>query len=277
MSAYPTTPRTDFLEWCESHQAAFVASYDEIGLTEDQSLAFAETTEKAHTLLIDQAEALQRYEVATREVEQIMRLLRGQAGDAVRSIRSFAELQPAPAKVYATARVAPPATPTPMSPPGRPTQLNATLTAATGALTLTWKATHPAGVGGTTYVIRRKLPGEAAFTLLGTAGKKRFIDETLPAGIENVQYSVQSQRGEKTSAPSATLLVNIGKSAAPDAARVPLLSSSEATSDRPAARGTVAKSQNLKTSKSQKAVPGMPRGRIASATGGVSALSDARL
>ncbi|MCB9855533.1 MAG: hypothetical protein H6818_07570 [Phycisphaerales bacterium] len=257
MSAYPTSPRSDFLEWCESHQSGFVDAYGEIGLTKEQALAFAATTEKAHTLLIDQAEALQRYEVATREVEAIMRLLRTQAGDACRSIRAFAELQAAPAKVYATARVAPPATPSPMSPPGRPTRLSATLTAATGALTLTWKAAHPAGVGGTTYVIRRKLPGESAFTLLGTAGKKQFVDETLPAGIENVQYSVQSQRGQKTSALSATLLVNIGKSAAGPDARVPLLSSSVATSERSDARGTAAKSQNIKTSRSQKAALGL--------------------
>ncbi|HPF41818.1 MAG TPA: hypothetical protein P5081_17920 [Phycisphaerae bacterium] len=170
-----------------------------------------------------------------------MRRLRTEAGDAVRSIRAFAELQPAPAKVYAMSRVAPPADPTPLPPPGRPTRLNATIDPPTGAMTLTWKAKHPAGVGGTTYVIRRKLPGESVFTLLGVVGKKRFIDETLPAGIESVQYSVQSQRGEKTSAPSATLLVNIGKSAAP---------------------ANEAKSQNTKTSKSQKAALAMPRGEV---------------
>lgn len=265
MSTYPTSPRSDFIEWCAAQAPEWNEDPDAIGLTKTQAGEFVATTDKAQTALVELEQARQAALVAADKARAVVALLRRQAGEAVRSIRSYAERTIDPPKIYAAARIAPPAGPTPLPPPGRPTRLNATLEAATGALTLTWKATHPAGVGGTTYVIRRRLPGEAAFTLLGTAGKKRFIDETLPAGIENVQYSVQSQRGEKTSKPSATLLVNIGKSEAladkptsgTRAARVPLLSSSVATSERSAVRGTAAESQNLKTSKSQRAALGL--------------------
>ncbi|MCB9852661.1 MAG: hypothetical protein H6819_06170 [Phycisphaerales bacterium] len=211
MTSIPVSPRDAFVEWCETHQAGFVETYGEIGMSKSQATAFAETTDKARTLLIEQEEARQRYAVATREAEQIVGLLRRQAGDAVRSIRAFAELQPAPAKVYATARVAPPATPTPTPPPGRPMRLAATLDATDGSLTLTWKARMPRRRAGATYLVRRQLPGEEGFSILGTTGKKMFVDESLPAGMTTVRYTVQAQRGESMGSLSAVLVVNVGK------------------------------------------------------------------
>ncbi len=251
MSTYPTSPRTAFVEWCEVQAPVFVAQETEIGLTRDQASAFAGATEKAANLLLEQEEARQRWLVASRKAREGLQLLRREAGASVRSIRAFAELQKEPNRIYAAAQVAPPATPGPAAAPGRPTRLTAALDATSGALALTWKARDPNRRGGVTYLIRRKLPGEAAFTLLGTTGKKTFVDEALPAGIEGVQYRVQSQRGEKSSPPSATLLVNIGKAAAPDDSRAPLRSSSARTSDRSAARGAAANgnatSQNSRT------------------------------
>jgi hypothetical protein len=133
------------------------------------------------------------------------------AGDAVRSIRAFAGTSAEPAGVYSLAQVPPPASPSPVPPPARPSGLTVRLDAAAGSLTLRWKATNPANARGTTYIIRRKLPGETQFAFIGVAGKKCFVDETLPAGRDSVQYTVQGQRANLSSPVSPIFTVNFGK------------------------------------------------------------------
>jgi hypothetical protein len=211
MSTYPTSPRSDFIEWCAAQAPEWNEDPDAIGLTKTQASEFVATADKAQTALVELEQARQAALVAADKARAVVALLRRQAGEAVRSIRSYAELSPDAPKIYATARIAPPAGPTPMPPPGRPTRMNATLEAATGALTLTWKSRHPSGVGGTTYLVRRRLPGETAFTLLGTVGKKTFVDDALPAGVAGVEYTVQGQRGSRVGALSAILSVSLGK------------------------------------------------------------------
>jgi|GEM_PF-2745679 len=67
------------------------------------------------------------------------------------------------------------------------------------------------GTAGTSYLVRRRLPGERAFTLLGVTGQKRFVDETIPAGMRQVEYTVQGQRGKRTGALSQIFFVSIGQ------------------------------------------------------------------
>lgn len=55
-----------------------------------------------------------------------------------------------------------------------------TLDAATGELALTWKASNPAGISGTSNILRR-LPSEAEFMFIGVTGTKRYVDSTLIA------------------------------------------------------------------------------------------------
>lgn len=211
MSTYPTNPRSAFVEWCVTHAGVFQAEEVAIGLSKAQAVAFAGATEKAGSLLLEQAEAWERYLVATQRVRDGVALLRREAGDCVRSIRAFAETTDDANRVYAAAQIAAPKTPSPAAPPEKPRQLAATLNATSGALTLTWKARDPNRRGGMMYLVRRRLPGEDGFTLLGTTGKKTFVDAALPAGMASVEYSIQSQRGERLSPVSATLVVNIGK------------------------------------------------------------------
>jgi hypothetical protein len=41
MGAYPTSPRSAFLEWCQAHSPVFTDNAAEIGLSETQANAFA--------------------------------------------------------------------------------------------------------------------------------------------------------------------------------------------------------------------------------------------
>ncbi|MBI5864616.1 MAG: fibronectin type III domain-containing protein [Planctomycetes bacterium] len=113
--------------------------------------------------LIAQEQAKQAYRVATQETNGAFAALRATAGDDVRLIRAYAESQSKPEVVYNTAQIPPPAAPTPIPPPGQPTDLTVTLAPSTGELTLRWKVTNPPGASGTSYIIRRRLPGESEF------------------------------------------------------------------------------------------------------------------
>lgn len=211
MSTYPTGPRAEFVEWCDVHRGVFVTNAAAIGLTEKQAVGFDEATLKAQSLLLELDQAQQALLVKAQQARDAVRRLRERAGESVRSIRAYAETTANANKVYATALIPPPAAQSPTPAPTKPYQLAATLEAAGGKLELRWKARQPAGTSGTTYLVRRKLPGEAAFGFLGVAGKKTFIDDSLPAGVANAQYTIEARRGEKTSGVSAVLVVNFGR------------------------------------------------------------------
>ncbi|HPF41688.1 MAG TPA: hypothetical protein PK093_23875 [Phycisphaerae bacterium] len=270
MSTYPTYPRSAFVEWCASHAGVFQAQEGEIGLSKAQAVAFGSTTEKAEALLIEQAQAWERYLVASRRARDGVARLRREAGDCVRSIRAFAETTGDAHKIYASARIAPPKSPSPAAPPERPRRLAATLNATSGALTLTWTARDPNRRGGVTYLVRRRLPGEPTFTLLGATGGKTFVDDAPPAGLSSVEYSVQAQRGARSSAVSEILVVHFGKA---EAATLDVRTlageptsgtrAHEALAGEPT-RGVRAKFGNLKTSKSQNYAPGLAAGGVLS-------------
>jgi hypothetical protein len=106
-----------------------------------------------------------------------------------------------------------------------------TLDPSDGTVSLRWKATNPANARGTTYIIRRKLPGETEFAFIGVSGKKCFVDETLPAGRDSVQYTVQGQRANLSGSVSPIFSVNFGKLPGKDAEIVANVTTQAATPD----------------------------------------------
>ena len=211
MGTYPTAPRSAFLEWCQVHDPIFTAHAVEIGLTPAQATAFKTATTDGAAKLLAQETAKEASKVATQNVNTSFTTLNTDAGDVVRSIRAFAETSPDPARIYALAQIPPPADPTPAPPPAQPTDLTVTLDPTEGTITLNWKAANPLGTSGTAYVVRRKLPEETEFSFLGVSGKKSFVDTTLVAGPDSVQYTVQGQRADQTGPVSHIFTVNFGR------------------------------------------------------------------
>jgi len=214
MSTYPTSPRAAFLQWCTTHAEIFATHAEEIGLTPAQGAAFASQLTKTDGAVQSQDVAKQVQQAATITVDACVASLKTMAGDAVRSIRAFAELQPDPTEIYTLAQIPPPAAPSPVPPPAQPMNLTVTLDATTGSVTLRWKCTNPPSGGGTAYIIKRKLPGQSEFSFVGVSGKKEFVDETLIAGPDWVQYTVQGQRADVPGPVSPVFTVNFGQ--APD-------------------------------------------------------------
>ena len=121
MSTYPTQPRAAFLQWCQAHAPIFSANATQIGLTTAQATAFASATTAVASGLLAQESAKQAYRVATQAIDEGLATLRGSAGDTVRLIRAFAEVQSKPSTIYNLAQIPPPAQPSPTPPPGSPT------------------------------------------------------------------------------------------------------------------------------------------------------------
>jgi hypothetical protein len=210
MPTYPSSPRSAFRDWCQAHAPLFTLHSAQIGLSAQQASDFAAAVSSVENSEQDKKETRSADLAATQAVSDAYTALREEASDVVNIIRTFAENSSNPSVVYNLAQIPPPASPTPIPPPGQPTDMKITLDP-DGDLTLRWKCTNPPGASGTSYIVRRKLPGETAWQFVGVTGSKKFTDSTLIAGPDWVQYQVQGQRSDLPGPVSDTLLVNFGQ------------------------------------------------------------------
>jgi len=211
MATYPRKPRAAFLNWCRVHDNVFSEHAAQLGLSDEEAKAFKTATLIAKNRLLEQRAAQEAALVATQRVKAVFGYLEKTAGNTVRTIRAFAEMSNDPNAVYAIAQIPPPADPSPQRPPVRPSDLSVQLNPTAGTLALRWKATNPVGTSGTSYIIRRRLPGQAEFAFIGVAGKKSFVDDTLVAGTKSAQYTVQGQRADLAGPVSPIFAVHFGK------------------------------------------------------------------
>jgi hypothetical protein len=210
MGTYPTSPRSDFIAWCKAHQPVIETQYASIGLSQAQADKFKNDLSTLRNNDEAQESARQAAKAATTAANASFATMKRTAADTVRLIRVFANNAPDPSVVYATAEIDPPAPPTPLPPPGRPTDMTVELDPTTGAITLRWKSVNPRGAAGTSYIIRRKLPGESTFTFVGVSGVKKFTDRTFVAGPDTVMYTIQAQRSDSSGPVSDILTINFG-------------------------------------------------------------------
>lgn len=208
-NSYPTSPRAAFLTWCQAHTEIFTTSFAAIGLTSAQALDFATATSTAAAAQLTGEEAKQAQKSATQQTDSAFLDLRRVAGDTVRLIRTFADMQTDPDAVYAIANVPPPQPKSPQAPPDQPYDIKGLLDTSTGALTISWKAANPGT--GTSYIVKRRLETEASFEYIGTTGSKSFVDGTLPLGVERAFYTIQGQRADSTGPVSAIFTATFGR------------------------------------------------------------------
>lgn len=214
MGTYPTSPRSDFLNWCLAHVEPFTASAAAIGLSTQAAADFKTAAVQAQDAVLAQEQARQAAKAATDMADQALADLRKITAETVGTIKIFAESTRDPV-VYVKAQIPPPAPPAPVPAPGQPKDMAVAIAPGTGAITLKWKCDNPANASGTSYVVRRKLPSQQTFEFLGVSGKKTFTDTTFTAGPDTVQYTVQAVRSDKSGPVSDILVLNFG--AAPTA------------------------------------------------------------
>lgn len=211
MGTIPTSPRSDFLAWCQAHVNTFITQADNIGLTEDQANAFSAAVTAATTSNNAATLAKLNAESANENNSEKFSDLRRSASEMVRSIRTFAENEDNP-QVYIIANVPPPVDPSTAPPPAKPTNLAVQLNTSNGAVMLSWKASNPVGTAGTSYIVRRRTSPTGEFQFVGVTGQKKFTDNTFFAGPDSVQYTVQGQRADSAGPASDIFTITFGRS-----------------------------------------------------------------
>jgi hypothetical protein len=198
----------DCIQFFEQRADAWLEHAPDIGLTADSANQVKADTTAARDAYTAALAAREASKVATMALSEAMRALRTDGGNAVKTIRAYAQTTGIE-KVYQNAMIPPPAEPRRNTPPARPTDLRASLDASSGALRITWKCAQPEP--GTSYAITRRTGGAGAFAFVGVAtGRKSFVDPTIPAGATRVEYKVTGQRGTVTGPASAVLSVQFG-------------------------------------------------------------------
>lgn len=209
MSATVPTDPAAIVEFATPHAPVWVARAASIGSTPAEAAAVADALAVAEKARLDAFAARTAAEAATAAYYNAAAVLREAAARVVRNAHNFARATDDPG-VYALAEIPAPRTRRrSLPPPHQPEQPSAALMVG-GALELSWKVSHPRGMTGVIYEVRRRLAEETAPTLLGTTGAKRYVDRTLPAGTTGAEYTVAALRGDQRSPWSALLTVSFG-------------------------------------------------------------------
>lgn len=198
----------EIIEWAEAHDPLFTANAVAIGLSPGQALAFKSFMSSARSAFSAAEVARLASKNATNAQTVAVTNLRNNAGALVGIIKAFAEATNNP-NVYTLAGVSPPDPRGTVPPPNAAKNLKATLNPS-GSLTISWKAVQPRGSANTVYLVYRQLPGESRLSLVATVGRKSWTDETLPRGVDGVNYMVQSKRGSTLGPESDQLAVTFG-------------------------------------------------------------------
>lgn len=198
----------DAIQFFEQRAEGWVTAFETIGLTETQARDVDAATDDARLKYDAALAARAASKVATMAFSQAMRTMRSTGGNAVKTIRAFAESTANP-EVYVTAQIPEPLPPQFDVPPTRAYDLRAQLDETPGAVKVLWKASQ--NEGGTAYIITRRIGSSGTFTFVGVAsGRKSFVDYTIPAGSTRIDYIVTGQRGTLSGPDSPVLTVQFG-------------------------------------------------------------------
>jgi hypothetical protein len=185
----PKNP-TDALRWIETHAPRWVREAGAIGLSEQlaQEVADLAAEARARRLAADRAASAARS--ATLAWKLSVRRAMDRTRAAIAAIKAHAAGAGGPG-VYPLAGLPRPQKPGTAGPPASPSSPRFTVRT-DGAVELAWTGGGPQG---TFYVVKRLLPGEAGWTVVGTTTSKRFTDETLEEGAREVRYAFDAQHG----------------------------------------------------------------------------------
>lgn len=195
------------LEWWEAHIAQVVANAVAVGTTVEATtdLSTKITTARSKFLAKQEAEGAAR--TATSEWHSAV-LAMGTAGAAIiDSIRSKAKTVGGNS-IWELSGIPAPATPTPVGPPGMPTDLKVELLP-DGSLKLGWKCVNPAAAGGPIYHLWRSAGNPDNYAFIGGAGAREFTDNTVPSGDAIVYYKIKAIRTTAMGDP-AEFMVRFG-------------------------------------------------------------------
>jgi hypothetical protein len=214
-----STPRypskiADFVPWINSRTPVWKAAPATVGLTAAQATAIDNAAKELEIAYAAANKARQESKNATAFQDGALRAALTLLQQDIRIIDAYAANSPSPAGVYNAADIDPPATPQPVPAPGNVTDITFGIDIVSGAPIIKWKGNNPGGSSNVSYIIKRKLQGEAHFAFVGVSGSsgpdaRTFTDNTLPQGVDSVSYTITAQRGS-VAGPATQISVRFG-------------------------------------------------------------------
>jgi hypothetical protein len=209
MSVVPRT-LVEKLQFFESRAGKWLERAAQIGTTDADVEALQLMLDEARARFEAQRAAQQAAQAATAAFNRVLAEVATAGATIIQQVRTKAATS-RDNGVYQLALLPSPAKPSPLGPPGEPTSFTFNLRQA-GSLELRWACDNPRGSVGTIYHVWRRAGvgnGPDGWELLGTAGERRFVDDTLPAGLAHVTYKVQAIRSTALG-PEGFFLISLG-------------------------------------------------------------------
>jgi hypothetical protein len=191
MGVMPDT-KSGKLEFCEAHVTPFTANAVAIGTTVLAATDFSTKTTAARAAFVVKQAAEEAVRNANGNFDIALLAATTSAADIIKQVRAKAATSGN--SIYTLASLPIPATPSPVGPPGRPTDLKVALNP-DGSIEMKWKCPNPAGSTGTLYNLFRSTTGASNdFAFIGGSGERKFTDETVPSGSSIMYYKIQAVR-----------------------------------------------------------------------------------
>lgn len=203
----PNNPGKKIL-FFRTHVPVWAVDPPGIGTTAARVAAVQQKVEAAQAARLARAQAVSAARSATLGLKMAMAELAEVGAQVIGEVKARAAVEGS--EIYTRASIRPPASPSPIGKPGKPSSLSVELMSI-GSLRLAWKCRHPRGAKGTMYQVWRRLDSSGEYTFLGASGKKKFMDATIPAGTRSVTYRIIAYRSTARGA-DAEFPVNLGVS-----------------------------------------------------------------
>jgi hypothetical protein len=196
------------IEFFRARNAPWTANATAIGTTAGAVTGVAAKVTAAQAKLDAQIALQNAVKAATEDLHLAIAELMSAGGDVIRQVRAKAATDGP--TVYVLAQIPAPAAPSPRPAPGKPHSF-AVRVREDGALILSWKSANPSNTTGTVYQVSRQIgtSEDGPFTVIGTSGRKEFVDATVPAGAAAVTYQVVAIRSTVAGLP-AQFTVRLG-------------------------------------------------------------------
>ncbi|MEQ9095922.1 MAG: hypothetical protein RIE32_06625 [Phycisphaerales bacterium] len=184
--------RSAALDWTTERLATWTANAAAIGVDPTTVSAVSSAIATATNLRTAAGAARANSKSATASYHNAADEALDMVRDLILEVKAFAASTDDP-RVYVLADLSPKANPSETPPPEAPSDVLYALQF-DGSLQLRWKGKGPQG---TFYVVKRKLAGESAFTMIATTTDKSFTDNAIPFGTDSVQYQILAQQTDK--------------------------------------------------------------------------------
>lgn len=203
----PVQPRKkqDNIAFFEQRNPIWAANAAALSLTPEETGQIDTLTTAARAAYDAAQLAAAQARSATADQDLAIQAMRDYGGELIKQIRRNAE-QTGDPSLFALAQIPEPKDPAPI-PAVEASNVSFTLQAS-GALELSWDGSVSTG---TTYIVQRAITpaggSQGAYTDLGFADEKRFVDSSIPAGTERVSYVVRAKKGSTITPGTAPITV----------------------------------------------------------------------